>query len=448
MKTLNFFTVERGEKVLLANDTFYINGTITIEPKGNLIIKNAVLIFSRGSGIRGKDCIFLAENSKFTPQQESWLNITLIGNTEGHIRNCLLRGCRGIKEGYIYFFKYPWKFKSNIYEMDPKDRKKLNSPISYGGGMYIESKKEFLVSNTQFENCFAHIGGGIYINSDKVIVENCNFLNCHASLGGGVFINESTILKFCNFVNCSAQEGGAINISSNSFKNILENCNFTNCSAEINGGAVWISAHLNIGSDNIINKCNFSKCSALKKGGAIYKENTGSYYIKSCYFEDCSATEGGAIYISKDNKVENCKFVNCSATDGGGALSNNSNFLNCQFENCSATRGGGVFAGKFNTLEKCIFQKCSSNLGGGVYSATKNNIINCTFTNCSASDGGGIFCEEKIGFLKSKIYNNQFSDNKPNNIGGDCEIYENLPEGNEQQKSITSKVWNFMERFL
>jgi len=448
MKTLNFFTVERNEKVTLADDTFYINGTITIEPKGSLIIKNAVLIFSRGSGIKGKDCVFLSENSKFISQQDKWCNITLIGNTEGYIRNCFFKNGGGIREGSIYFFKYPWKYKQNIYEMDPKDREKLNSSITYGGAIYIETNKDFTLTNNIFDSCSAKLGGGVYINSNKVKIENCKFINCYASLGGGIFINESITLKTNSFTNCTAQEGGAIYISSNSFRVVLENCNFTNCSAETNGGAIWISAGLNIGSDNIINKCNFYGCSAVKKGGAIYKENSGSYYIATCYFEKCSATEGGALHISKDNRIENCKFLNCSATDGGGSFSSNSYFSNCLFEKCSASQGGGIFAKKFNTVKDCTFKECSAHLGGGIYSSLKNTIAKCTFSNCSASNGGGIFCEGKIGFLNSKIYTSKFINNRPNNIGGDCEISENDFEINEQQKSIASKVWKFMEKFL
>ena len=141
------YVVKSGQRLVLEGKTYRVNGDIKIEPGGELIIRNATVEFSENGGIIGKDCTFVAENSKFLPQNEKWKNITLVGNIKGHIEECLFRDGGGRLGKEI----------NEVKNLNLKDDKTM------GGALFIESSQDvFLIKDSSFENCRAEYGGGVY----------------------------------------------------------------------------------------------------------------------------------------------------------------------------------------------------------------------------------------------------------------------------------------------
>jgi len=168
-QTLNNYVVKSGQRLVLEGKTYRVNGDIKIEPGGELIIRNATVEFSEDGGIIGKDCTFVAENSKFLPQKKKWKNITLVGNIKGNIEECLFKGGRGRLGKEINEVK-------NLNLWDDK---------TMGGALFIESSQiVFLIKDSTFESCSADMGGGAWAYQNNRI-ENCKFENCNADRGGG-----------------------------------------------------------------------------------------------------------------------------------------------------------------------------------------------------------------------------------------------------------------------
>ncbi|KAH7821076.1 uncharacterized protein MONOS_12905 [Monocercomonoides exilis] len=112
------------------------------------------------------------------------------------------------------------------------------------------------------------------------------------------------------------------------------------------------------------------------------KNTTESQSFSLCEWEDCTAEQGGALYVHDNENatltVENCSFLRCNA---------------------SLTRGGGIYALKVAecTVLHSTFTECTAagttNYGGGgiqnehVY--VQSLVDDCSFSNCSSGEDGG-----------------------------------------------------------
>eukprot|EP00770_Monocercomonoides_exilis_P000839 MONOS_831.1-p1 / transcript=MONOS_831.1 / gene=MONOS_831 / organism=Monocercomonoides_exilis_PA203 / gene_product=unspecified product / transcript_product=unspecified product / location=Mono_scaffold00013:253854-255866(-) / protein_length=671 / sequence_SO=supercontig / SO=protein_coding / is_pseudo=false len=153
---------------------------------------------------------------------------------------------------------------------------------------------------------------------------------------------------------------------------------------------------------------------ALEKKGQMNLTNSQSFSL--CEWEDCTAEQGGALYVHDNENatltVENSSFVRCNAssTRGGGiyalkiaeCIVQHSIFVQCT---CASTTdfGGGGIMGEFiyvqSMADDCSFQNCSAGNDGGALELFPTNtqrqkrcVTNSLFDNCrcnSSSDSAG-----------------------------------------------------------
>jgi hypothetical protein len=305
--------LEKGQTKKLQDGEFLIVGTLLVEG-GSLIIENAKLIFTEGSGILVHDGTFEATNSTFEPHyyNAGWVNVSLVGNIKGFIRNCSFEAGKG-REDTIFA------------ELGFFEEKKENT---YGGCLFIfnSNPSVFEVSNCSFKNSEADFGGGAYVDG-RVRVINCNFFNCKANWdGGGLSVGRGVEVIKCKFEHCKAPN-------------------------RIGGGLV-------ADKRNLIRDCLFSNCRANGGGGAyLWEENR----LENCAFATCQAHVGGGLKASERNEIVNCHFANCYSKDWGGCvyLWEGNSLEGCQFENCiSETGGGAIYCHRHNRLGKNRYKNC------------------------------------------------------------------------------------------
>ena len=146
---------------------------------------------------------------------------------------------------------------------------------------------------------------------------------------------------------------------------------------------------------------NFSNCLfegvTSGKGGGILVGGNVYYTLSGCVFNNCSASEGGAIYNNSSGynssgsmTLSDCTFTNCSAGSYGGAIYNPG----------SLSISGGSFAGNKATYGGAIFNDWQQSSSGT--SATLTISDACQFTNNIAQVSGGAIYNE--GYTGS-VYN-------------------------------------------
>ncbi|KAH7832524.1 uncharacterized protein MONOS_5455 [Monocercomonoides exilis] len=143
---------------------------------------------------------------------------------------------------------------------------------------------------------------------------------------------------------------------------------------------------------------NFGKreMNALQKKGQINSTESQSFSL--CEWEDCTAPQGGALYVHDNASailtVENSSFTRCSAssTRGGGiyalkiaeCIVLHSSFAQCSAEATTDCGGGGIMIENIYVqpiVDDCSFQNCSSgNDGGAIYSSANNIDPSCYST--------------------------------------------------------------------
>ena len=136
----------------------------------------------------------------------------------------------------------------------------------------------------------------------------------------------------------------------------------------------------------------------------------------------------GSSYTMMDLTFVNCTFENCQATNGGAiAISNsawNITIINCTFDNnVATTKGGSIYSNNLNTMRSNV----------NVYNST---FTNCTATSTAAADGGGavfLYASATGNFNSCKFVGNVLKDVAEGsairysgvlNVDG-CEFYSN-----------------------
>ena len=306
----------------------------------------------------------------------------------------------------------------------------------------LQNQNHITIKNINFINTYtksvSHDNSGSAINIQKctdILIENCTFNNTrnNNTIGGAILITRTnyTSINNCNFSNiANGHSGGAIDFygSGTNFYNNVVNCNFYNISGS-NGGAIeyytanstvknctFDKCYANTGDSsfggaialfqgcpyNNITDCNFTNCKSKSNyGGAIAIQSGEFCLIDNCYFENCTASNGGAIQSQSVNStISNCIFINNSAnlTNGlGGALRFNGQYgriENCIFTNNNASEGGAVkFDGSFCYMGFCNYTNNTATIDGGALcvNAQNSTVENCTFTNNTAPSGKDFF---------------------------------------------------------
>lgn len=184
----------------------------------------------------------------------------------------------------------------------------------------------------EFTNCIEQNtqGASIYCSGSTIgYIYSCSFVSCRSWYNGaGINYRSSDCITVQNshFKNCSDSLNGAGAISIRGYRCIIENNIFEDCWADNYGGAIRQEYYVSI---VLITKCKFLRCYECVEGGGAVSLEGGTFDVNECYFEKCTATNGGAISLyardsgsSGSTTISRCEIVSCSASSkGGGAIS-------------------------------------------------------------------------------------------------------------------------------
>jgi len=296
-------------------------------------------------------------------------------------------------------------------------------------------------------------GSGVYASSSNIIIDNNTFTNMRSDNGiiyksgstGNVYIQNNRFLN-----STSSSSGGAI-YSFNDNVHILNNT-FTDISAQTNGGAIYLT-----GKNHTISGNSFNNCSATQNGGAIYMpySSTTVNGFDNNSFYNCSSTVGGALYSAPNLEINNAYFEDCSAVNGSAAYLSpeytgttyTTTINNSTFVNNNATSSGTVYSAFPNfAVSNSTFENNTAGKDGGAlyiegktrYSTSNNaitSITNTTFNNNSAVNGGAIYTYK----MYDSILDNDTFTNNTAVIGG--AVFIDYPRG-KQDKSQNNAITN------
>ncbi|KAA6382160.1 MAG: hypothetical protein EZS28_022313, partial [Streblomastix strix] len=267
-----------------------------------------------------------------------------------------------------------------------------------------------------------------------------------------IFINKNQvedvyIVQNCTFTRCINEQGygGAFRISiSNGAQVSIISTSFSQCKSSNQGGA--ISANINDATSKLTidGSCYFDQCSA-GYGGAIFVSCYGQFILNAgLVINNCSSNRGGGIQVSVQQSgsalLDGITIKDCSSTQSGGGLYlsslSTSDYINIAgditFENCTSIQSGGglyVVAPVKRVMEisaNFLFKNCSSKQGGGIYiyciqSGSKILMTgDSTCTNCSAiQQGGGAYLSSNLeGIIEVNEY--KFKDCSSESGGAIC----------------------------
>ena len=210
---------------------------------------------------------------------------------------------------------------------------------------YIVNKNDYLspgasFKNCTFTNCSSTAFGGVlygYFMKGGVYTTNCTFDNCHSKYGGVYYLEDTlkeenytsnvSIYGFVDNVttynNCKADTAGGVLYLDNSHISFRTQgkLEISNCSAP-NGGVIYCDKYskLSFGTEGSYAEINVSDCTATGNGGFCYSE--GTVYINWSTIYDCSAQNGGVLYMNGNNngRFNDNTIYNCTATGVGGVL--------------------------------------------------------------------------------------------------------------------------------
>ena len=223
--------------------------------------------------------------------------------------------------------------------------------------------------------------------------------------------------------------GSAIHFIEDSCPFIISNCRFINCSGAV-GGAIAGAAKYN---SQIVN-CSFKRCFGSGSSKVVRKETLGTLFSGA-------SSSGGALYLSGSFTVKSCRFEDCSAGNGGAiALYGNCQILDCVFVKNHAGRidslesfehGGAIYihGGSGALIKGCTFTENYAGRYGGAISSYGNGvrIEDCVFnsnyiSNSIRREGGAIFVDHdsKIGDTSISITRCAFNNNGYNNNNHYC----------------------------
>ena len=290
-----------------------------------------------------------------------------------------------------------------------------------GGGIYIDSQKLVMNGGTITRNNAEEPGGGVYMNNDFSMSQGTVSYNTSSYDGGGMYINKgnfvmedgtfegnTTAKRFGEKINEIESGslkglGGAIFIrTSNEHTGtaVIKKGTFTNNSAEFGGGAIYIGDRGDGGNKNTTKTDRLVLGTEGSKEGPLFVGNhllfDGSKYANGENCEDANG-DGEPDAYSNSNKYQ---------TDiGGGAVyMKDGNFVMhyATFDSNKTNEtpgdylsGGAVFIQNGNfTMHDGVFKNnfCCHDKGGAVYIDGKESVFTMlggTATGNGARDNGG-----------------------------------------------------------
>ena len=295
-----------------------------------------------------------------------------------------------------------------------------------GGGIFINTDTEVIISNSLFDKNRAYSMGGGICNLGSLNMDLTDFTENIADIGGGMYDNIGTTkITNCNFGlkddevsgNLAHSQGGGI--YNYGVIDVRESWFYFN-EAKAGGAVVNNALGLSIGFEAVYDNCDFVKNEAWEKGGAVYNYEISPEILDCLFLENYSKKYGGAIFNSTYSSpyIYKCSFNNNSVSPQvglGGAIAN-SNKSNAKiefntFQNNNANNGGAIFNFKSNI--NLYYNKISKNTslnGGAIFNDYYSNlrISDCKLFKNESSNNSIIFNNvfSKIIIVNSLIYSN------------------------------------------
>jgi len=207
-----------------------------------------------------------------------------------------------------------------------------SSYISYGGGICTIDVDSMLISDCNFTDNFATLGGGLYWDGTETIVTDSNFIDNSAFKGGGIYCIESldSTIRGCEFTRNQATEpggeGGAIYCSSIPID--ITDCQMQYNTAFVSGGGVYLAG--DAPEPRTLANCLFTDNFAGRDGGGVSANWYADPIISNCTFvrntaagtfgEPNNTGFGGGFYCSYESSsvVTDSIFWNNFALKGDG----------------------------------------------------------------------------------------------------------------------------------
>jgi len=163
---------------------------------------------------------------------------------------------------------------------------RLSPYISFGGGICSIDVDSALISDCNFTDNFATLGGGLYWDQTETVVTDSNFVENSAFNGGGIYCIESpaSTIRGCDFTRNQATapggEGGAIYCSSIPID--ITDCQIQHNIAYASGGGVYLAGGAS--EPRILANCLITDNLAGRDGGGVSANWYADPVISNCTF--------------------------------------------------------------------------------------------------------------------------------------------------------------------
>ena len=267
------------------------------------------------------------------------------------------------------------------------------SPQDLGGSALSVYRCALNLSETQFTNNSADIGGAVDVRNAPVRAKRCEFRNNKAMLiAGAIFCDKiDASFQHCRFEGNSGEDGGAVLVFSGNVT--FSRCSITKNNATNEGGGVIAFG------DATFYDCDISNNTALRRGG-LFVEGVAKF--SRCSFKHNSAGfQGGALDVRKMATLNNCTFTNNVAGRSGGAIMSVACSLTCNeliMRHNRAEEGGAILTvdGVVNFTD-CRFEENLAKIGGGAGAFRRTNVtvkVTTVFKSNYARIGGALELQE------------------------------------------------------
>lgn len=228
--------------------------------------------------------------------------------------------------------------KVNKCNFSDNSARRTEQSIGRGGGIYLEVSSGSSISNCQFINNKAFLGGGISCLESSITINGCLIKNNEAEWGGGLqtmFMGYQTI----NIWDCIIEKNSAKALSE--FSGI--------------GGGFMLS-----GGVNEIGTCKFIGNYATSEGGGIYSNGSDNLTLGTCVIIDNSTDGvGGGIYFYEDrssNPLYNCLIANNKAQTGGAVYCDSNSIRTFLNNTITGNSNPGIYIseGSSTSFKNCI----------------------------------------------------------------------------------------------
>jgi len=297
-----------------------------------------------------------------------------------------------------------------------------NSSTGEAGAIYIISESTAKIYNSTISggNAGSH-GGAICVRSATLTLDSSTVENNHSEKNAGAIYvayssdidrNAKVTVKNSTIRGNSADNGGAIYATRRAIENDTEvltvsSTDFANNTAIANGGAVLLTAGVDVFMKDVTFVANQTTRTSEGAGGAIAVNNSTLEIDGGVFTKNYSAYTGGAMNLGTSSNVilNNVTASRNSARTHGGFLYNTFGTLtvyNSTINNNSANMGAGIYLyeGAVSNIYNTKFIANSTGENGAalfIYTNETKTLLNgCTFErNNAANYGGGLYVSSK-----------------------------------------------------